>query len=268
MKISALVATAGLALAGTAIADVDINGGDLTPVASFAIGTPGTYLGTAAGVEYSNITTFTGSAFSHGGAAVQSGNTITTLVADDCTPIGPGGTSVTQVKFSVSNLNSVSVSARARIRFWFADGSGGGPGTYYNNPASVGFSFNAIAFGANSVTTVTGTIGAGLFYMPSNKFWAGVTFDNNTGATGATLAQMNNLGQGIFTPPTVGSSADQAFQTSAAGSFFTTSNPAGTLFNFGGNPAANFGWEFSTIPAPGASALLGLAGLVGLRRRR
>jgi hypothetical protein len=89
--------------------------------------------------------------------------------------------------------------------------------------------------------------------MPTGTFWAGVTFDGNNGTTGATLANLNNLGPGIFDPPTLGSSQDQFFATNSAGSFLAN-NPAGSFFNFGGSPVANFGWAFSGTPpaAPGA----------------
>jgi len=197
-------------------------------------------------VDYSNVTSFLGQGFANGGAALQGANTITRLVADDLTPNGVGaGTDVTQIKFSVANFNAVPVTARARIRFWLDNGSGA-PGAYYSVPAAVGFSFNPFAFGPG-VTILTGTIAPGQFTMPGVLFWAGITFDDNNGTTGATLTQMNNLGQGLFDPPTVGTSADMAFQTTAAGSFFTTANPPGTVFNLGGNPITNFGWEFTTV---------------------
>jgi hypothetical protein len=72
---------------------------------------------------------------------------------------------------------------------------------------------------------------------------------------GAALAQLNGLGEGIFSPPTLGSSQDVFFATNNAGSF-AGNNPAGGLFNFGGNPPANFAWAFSGTPVPEPSALL------------
>ena len=206
--------------------------------------------------DYSNVTNFLGSGFANGGAALQGTNMITRLVADDITPTGVhAGMSITQLKFSIANFNSAAVPARPRIRFWFADGAGGGPGTYYNLPANVGFSFNPLTVNPG-VTIVTGTIGAGLFNMPAGPFWAGLTFDDLNGTTGITAAQLNGLGQGIFNPATIGSSGDLFFVTTAAGSFFAPANPAGALGNLGGNPVASFGWEFSvdvTVPAKDAS---------------
>jgi hypothetical protein len=64
-----------------------------------------------------------------------------------------------------------------------------------------------------------------------------------------TAAQLNLMGQGVFDAPTIGSSADVFWITTAAGSFFAPNNPVGSLSNLGGNPVANFGWEFS-VDAP------------------
>ncbi len=257
MKNSGLFKTLGAiacALLATSAFAIDYDAGDLTIVATVPLGEPATLGGgSLTTVDYSNVTSFSGSGFAQGPSALQGANTITRLVADDCTPTGAGaGANVTQFKFSVANFNTVTVSVRPRVRFWNANGAGGAPGTYYSVPAAVGFTFNPIAFPASSVSVVTATVGAGLFTMPGATIWAGVTFDNNSGGTGATAAQLNNFGQGLFNPPTIGSSADQIFETNAAGSFFNVANPAGALLNFGGNPVANLGWEFTT-DAPSAT---------------
>jgi hypothetical protein len=262
---------AALGFAGTAMADVEIQAGDLQRGHQFTLGEASNFGGRATpGASYSNIDTFSGQSFSNGGAAVQSGNTITRMAMDDLTFALPylAGQNISSFTFSVTNLNTVAVSARPRVRFWLADGAGGAPGTYYSSPNPIGYTFNAISFGANSVGLFTGTVGPG-FLQPAagQTLWAGITFDNNTGATGATAAQLNNLGQGIFGPPVVGSSQDAFFHTTAAGSFFAPNNPAGAITNFGGNPVANFGWEFN-VPTPGSIALLGMGGLLAARRRR
>jgi hypothetical protein len=147
---------------------------------------------------------------------------------------------------------------------WSADGAGGSPGTFL-----AGFNFNPISFGASS--------GSSFFFhptglnMPSGSFWLGLTFDNNGGATGATDVQLNNLGMALFSPPTVGSSTDSAFETTAAGGFLVN-NPAGSTFNFGGNPPASFffGVSVSQVPEPATFVLggLGFAGLLLFRRRQ
>lgn len=240
----------------------ELDGGNLTVSHHFDVGQSQTYESPALDVAYSNVTNFLGAAFAHGGAANQSGNTITKLVGDDITALGAyGGQQVQTVKFSVFNGNTTAVSVRARIRFHLSDGAGGAPGT-----ALIGFSFNPLSFNPG-VTVVTGNLGTGSsFFLPSGTFWAGLTFDNNTGGTGATEAQLNNFGQGLFNPPTVGSSTDIAFITNAAGSHLSN-NPPGTLFNFGGNPVANFGWEFQAVPEPATMLALGL-GLAAIARKR
>lgn len=216
-----------------------------------APGSLGAASATATTTAYANVTNFLGSAFANGGAAVLSGNAITRLVADDLVPAGGfGGLNVAGFSFSVANFGASATTARARVRFYLPDGAGGGPGTYFT-----GFSFNPIAFPVG--VTLYSTTLAGQMTMPAGAFWAGMTFDNNTGGTGATAAQLDLLGQGIFDPPTVGSSADNMFVTTAAGSF-TTSNPAGAFSNFGGNPPASFGWKFDAdLPVPAAPSTWG-----------
>jgi hypothetical protein len=210
---------------------------------------------------YRNLDNNTGQFFANGGATVVSGNDITRLVADDLTPIaGFDGQAIDNLYFSVVNANAVAVSARPRLRMWNADGAGGNPGTFI-----AGFTFNAVSLGANTADSFffhpTGV------NVPSGTCWMGLTFDDNSGATGATAAQLNNLGMALFNPPTVGTSADTMFETTAAGDFLVN-NPAGATFNFGGNPPANVFFGMSVAPEPATAALIGLATTAGLARRR
>ncbi len=204
---------------------------------------------------YSNVTTFSGSGFAQGPASAG----ITRLVMDDVTfTTNPGVSAVTTVRFSVANLNATSQSVRARIRFWNADGASLGaglplgPGTYYApGGTAVGYSFAVVTF-APGVATLTGNLGAG-FPVPAGAtttLWAGLTFDNVGTTTGATDVELSNFGQGMFTPVDIGSSTDVVFETTAAGSFFTTANPAGAAVNFSGTPVANMGWEFVVTTLP------------------
>ena len=194
---------------------------------------------------YSNVTTYSGSASRNGGAELQAGNTITVLVADSLGLVGAPPFSVGSFSFSVVNFNAADISARPRIRFYAADGPAGTPGTLVT-----GYTFDPITFTAMSVQVFnTGTL-ASAFAVTTQAIWAGITFDDNSGATGATLAQMNDLGQGLFDPIDRGSSTNDFFETDAAGSFLAD-NPTGTTFDFGGAPLANFGWEIvSSVPLP------------------
>ncbi len=212
---------------------------------------------------YSNTTNFLGSAFLNGGAAVVGTNTITRMVVDDIDPINVTAKQLVNFQFSVANLNATAVSARARVRFYQANGVGGAPGTFI-----AGATFSPISFNPGVTVFTAGSFGT--FVVPFTKFWAGITYDNNNGATGATATQLNNLGVGLFNPPTIGTSADQLFRTTAAGDFLVN-NPAGTTFNFGGAPVANAGWAFTTaVPEPGSASLicLGLVAMGLVRRRR
>ncbi|MEO8274867.1 MAG: hypothetical protein ABI639_01530 [Thermoanaerobaculia bacterium] len=204
---------------------------------------------------YSNVTTFTGQAFAQGPSTAG----ITRLVMDDLTfTTDPAVSAVTTLRFGVANLNATSQSVRARIRFWNADGPSlgpglaNGPGTYYSPGGTpVGFSFPAFTFGVG-VTTLTGTIGAG-FVVPAGvttTLWAGIAFDNVGTTTGATDTEMANFGQAMFTPPNLGTSTNTLFETTAAGSFFPTDNPAGAALAFGGSPVANQGWELVVTTLP------------------
>ncbi|MDX2149077.1 MAG: hypothetical protein SFZ23_16320 [Planctomycetota bacterium] len=265
MKTLCLLAVAGLA--GVASADTLVNARveRVMPLGQSG----GVALAPLPGAVYSNITNFRGQALAQGASAVQGTNTITRMLMDDIDAVQ--GDVIRTMRFSVANLNTVAVTARARLRFWNADGVNGGPGTYFQSPVGtnptpgpLGFTFNPLSFGPG-VTTLTADFTGSEFVIPATKFWVGVTFDNNNG--GDQTALFNNMGQGIFDPVDIGSSADQVFLTTGAGSFFTTANPAGSLVDLGAS-VANLGYEFVAVPTPGALALLGMGGLVAARRRR
>lgn len=254
MKKLALLSMAVLGTVGAANAQsMDVEGLNLTLERNWSLSESYSRPGTDDAVAYSNLSTFSGQATLNGGSTAG----ITRLQADllNFANWSPGA-DINRIVFSVANLNSAATSARARLRF-YADNAG--------TPGAIlaGFSFNPISF----------AVGGNLFFfdpgvlpIPANgKMWAGMTFDN-VGTT-TTDAELNNLGQLLFNPPTIGSSDDMMFATTAAGSFFGA-NPAGATFNFGGNPVANAGWEFEAVPEPGTIAALGLGAAVLLRRRK
>lgn len=215
-----------------------------------------------AGLAYDNTTSFSGFAAVAGGTTSVSGVLTTNMILDELTldPTAAGQT-LGVIKFTTANLNTSAVTARMRLRFFLQDGAGGAPGT-----ALGGFSFAATSI-ASGVTLWTADVTANNFLLPSNKIWAGVFFDNS-GAANTTAAQLDNMGQGLYNPPTVGSSADKDFVTSTPSSFLAN-NPAGTARNspFSANPVANYGWQINTVPEPASIVALGL-GLAAFTRRR
>lgn len=197
---------------------------------------------------YSNVTNFLGLAFANGGAAVDPAapaNTITRLLCDDNTYNGATGRTLTGYNFAVSNLNAAVVTARPRVRF-YADNAGV-PGAYL-----AGNSFNPLAFPVGVTVYSTGPLGTPTAFPGTGaavKIWACITFDNNSGATGAVVADLNNLGVGLFNPPDRGTSANQYFVTTANGSF-VSSNPPGATGTINGT-IANFGFqELDSVTMP------------------
>ncbi|MFA6958730.1 MAG: hypothetical protein WC538_22910 [Thermoanaerobaculia bacterium] len=220
--------------------EFDQPGGDVELEQSVPLATSGlvaTAENASADAVYSNLRTFRQQSYAHGGAAQQLFNTITRLAADDLNLVGTPPYSINGYRFTVTNLNAVDVSARMLVRFYHPNGPGGGPGTLI-----AAYTYNPIVFTAGRVGTIKTST---KFVMPTSSFWAGIGFDNANGSTGATAAQLDNLAQGVFSPAELGTSADQYFVTTAAGSF-ASDNPAGTLGNFGGAPPADFGWEILT----------------------
>lgn len=194
---------------------------------------------------YSNVTTYSGSIFSNGDAQSIDGNVMTSLVADSLEFIGNPPYSIGAITFSMSNGNSdVPITIRPKIRIYLPDGTDGAPGTII-----AGYTFEPITLAANTVQLITGNITA--LAVNSKSIWAGLTYDNNSGSGGTTLTQMNLVGQAMFGPPERGSSDDDFFLSDAADPFITD-NPAGSPgYSFGGDPVANFGWEFvSDVPLP------------------
>jgi hypothetical protein len=197
-------------------------------------------------VLYSNIATFTGEGYAIQVSSTDALGTIgTALIADDLhTVAGSGGAAIDSITFSVANFGTTNTTAGIGLRFYSDDN--GLPGTLLG-----ALNFNAIPFATGVTYPLTYSPGTTIFTLPtSGNIFAGEFF-TNASAPDTTADQLNELGAGLFNPPTIGTSDDSVFQSSATGTSFLTNNPAGSLFNFGGDPVANFGWSLSgTIPAP------------------
>jgi hypothetical protein len=199
---------------------------------------------------------------------------VTHLVADNIDPLaGHAGEELSSFKFTMENNNLVAVTIIPTVQLYDTTGLNGGPGEFLG-----GIVFNPVTLPATTLQTEgSGDLvaeGVRLFLPVTNggDFWAGVSFSTGDGAT-ATAAQLNNIGQQVFNPPSIGSSTDLIYESNGTGSF-PVDNPAGVIGNFGGSPVANFGLQFSTIsPEANSGLLLGitlpaLVGVVVLRRRK
>ncbi len=223
-------------------------------------------------LAYDNDTTFLASGSRNLGAVGDTGVRQTNLVADDLT-YDPAFSlrNVTQIRFSLANFNATMETLVSSVRFYNSDGAGGGPGTLF-----AAFNFGGVPLASNNVTLLTFNIPlAQQFVLPtSGTIWAGVFFSSST----QTAAVLNNFGQGLYNPPTVGSSQDRIFASSdTPPGTFGTNNPAGSIVNdpFGTGPVGNFGWSITVAPIPEPSSIAMAFGGLGmlfavqrLRRKR
>lgn len=262
----------------------------IVTVHSTSISSSATYLygtgvvqprGASPDAAFSDITNQS-SAFLHGGA--HTGMLRTKMVADNI-QMTVASSEIRQITTTLFNYNPATTSSavRFRVRFYGMDGPSAGPGTVLGGFDSLA---NLACPGGGFICQYTFNFNDAPFSLPQS-FWAGISFD--TGGVGivdpyggtasplggnyafahvpTTAEQLNNLGEGLFSPPSVGSSTDILFMSTGTDlNGFSANNPLGGGIYFGGTPIANTGWEF--VPEPGTLGLLAVSGLFLIRRRR
>jgi MYXO-CTERM domain-containing protein len=189
-----------------------------------------------------------------------------TIYADDILMNKPGGTRIDGITFSVVSFNSDGsytngtgsggvVTADLTIALVNADPTSGLPDF---NSIKATIPVTGIQIGSFSGGTVTIDVKDLNILKKDELMWAAIAYTNVSGPANADGTPLiDNVGQLIANAATKGFSNDAFF-----------SGATGDLRFFGGDPYANFGWEFTSVPTPGAMAIFGLAGVAATRRRR
>lgn len=189
-----------------------------------------------------------------------------TIYADDILMNKPGGTRIDEITFSVVSFNSDGsysngtgsggvVTADLQIALINADPNTGLPD--FGSIKAV-IPVSGIQIGSFSGGTLSIDVKDLNILKKDEMMWAAIAYTNVSGPANADgSALIDNVGQLITGAATKGFSND-----------FFYSGATGDLRFFGGNPYANFGWEFRSVPTPGAMAIFGLAGVAATRRRR
>lgn len=252
-KASAIIAVVAAGSASSAFA-VDVAGGQILEVRNmFSANADRT--GTA--ICYSALD-FSGFGFTGVGGS--------TIYADDILMNKPAGTLIEGITFSVVSFNSDGtytagtgnggvVTADLTIALVNADPGTGLPDF---NSIKATIEVTGIQIGSFSGGSVTIDVKDLNIVKKDEMMWAAIAYTNVTGPANADgTSLISNVGQLISNAATKGFSED----------FFYNGATGGLSF-FGGNPYANFGWEFTSVPTPGAMAIFGLAGVAATRRRR
>jgi hypothetical protein len=223
------------------------------------------------------------------------GNVSTAIQGDDIkfnTLPPTASRTISKIEFYVSNLDvpvasggagATAISVRPRLRIWAGNRTApiDGPGSLlgaFDLPIVNLAAPSPGRFSSELVTLDLDPFGG--VSVPDNvgRFWIGVVFDNNNGATGMNVAQMNNVGLVLNRPISPAfSSDDLGWGDDAAAGAYNTSNPEGDFNNSAdyGLPSdfpLNFAFRVTmyTVPEPGTGALLMMALLpaaVSVRKR-
>lgn len=189
-----------------------------------------------------------------------------------------GGSIIDEVTFSVVNgastsavgggvaINVAANAILADVFFWDILASDFNPTApnFETKPllGSITVALPALNSLQGSNFTITG-LAAQNINVGSGAVFAGVLFRDNPSVASDDSAAAFRYGQLLANQPaTVGTSANFFFRDQINGA----ADALGQAFN--APIVSNFNWSISTIPAPGAVAAFGLAGLAAARRRR
>lgn len=206
--------------------------------------------GAPATVLYNNLTAPAAvtSAFSQAG--------ITTTFGDRVTLTGTGG-ALQDFAFTLFNSTTSNTTAitTGTMNINFARAADNSPLGGFSVPLAPFLGAGGLAPGFFTVISLTGI-----------SLVTNINFDTNDVLITQTLSGANGGRNGVafFNPVVAGSSIPQMFLSGG------TANLAAGYYNIGTSPnflQANPGY-FVFIPSPGAAALLGMGGLVAMRRRR
>jgi hypothetical protein len=192
---------------------------------------------------YSNISTFSGSAFSFGGtfSGTQPAGTsgLTTAMSCDDLSLNPGNPNgsytLNEVSFSASNVGAACVNAAPTLLF-YDQASGAIIDGVVFNPICVD---PGVTLYTADLSTLSPPITFPLDANGEANIWMCQLYDDAGGTTGATSTEMDGLGAGLCDPPTVGSSPDNIYLSDTPILSYVPL-PSGIQGNFGGSPVANY----------------------------
>ena len=188
-----------------------------------------------------------------------------TIYADDILMNKPAGTRIDEITFSVVSFNNDGSSTggvvTADVQIGLFNAGPDGLPDFGSVKAII--PVTGIQIGSYSGGTLSVDVKDLNIVKKDEVMWAGLVYTNvngNANADGSSLFE--GMGQIIASE----GPAEKGFSDD-----FFYNGETGNLSFFGGFPAfpyANFGWEFRSVPTPGAMAIFGLAGVAATRRRR